>query len=199
MSKIKTIYILRHGQTDLNKMGMVQGRGVNASLNETGRAQAKDIAAHLKDVQFDRIYTSELKRTHETVEHFGEPKVALEGFDEISWGNQEGVKPTEASKTLYQQTLDQWRAGDLNANVGGGESPLEVKKRQQQAMDQVLSNGDQTILICMHGRAMRILVSWLLSYPLELMDGFEHSNCCYYKLTYLDGAFRVEHFNKGIR
>jgi broad specificity phosphatase PhoE len=36
----KELYIIRHGETDLNKQGIVQGRGINSDLNDTGRAQA---------------------------------------------------------------------------------------------------------------------------------------------------------------
>lgn len=186
------LFILRHGQTDLNLKGMVQGRGVNASLNETGRQQALKAFEHFKDHSFDHIYTSTLKRTHETVVHFDQKKIPLEGLDEISWGNQEGVVPTEQSKNLYAQTLEAWRKGDLQANVGGGESPLEVVERQKAAMEAVIENGGENVLICMHGRAMRILFSWLTESPLEEMDQFEHQNCCYYRLSYDGNSFTLE-------
>ncbi len=180
----KTLYILRHGQTDLNKKGMVQGRGVDSSLNERGREQARKTFEALKHIPFDQVYTSKLKRTHETVAHFDQSKVALEGFDEISWGSQEGVVPTDESKTLYAKTLEEWCAGNLNANLGGGESPIQVMNRQREAMKVVLEGDHSRVLICMHGRAMRILLSWLTNSPLEQMDQFEHANCCYYKLQY---------------
>lgn len=174
---------------------MVQGRGVDSSLNDVGQEQARQTYEGLKHILFDRIYTSLLKRTHETVAHFTQEKIALEGFDEISWGNQEGVVPTDESKSLYAQTVDEWCAGNLDANLGGGESPNQVMARQKEAMEVVLNSEHSTIMICMHGRAMRILLSWLLSYPLELMDQFEHGNCQYYKLIYTGNIFRVEEFN----
>ncbi|MBE7179132.1 MAG: histidine phosphatase family protein, partial [Mucilaginibacter polytrichastri] len=66
----KTLYIIRHGETELNKKGIVQGRGINASLNETGKRQAREFFEAYQDVPFDRIYTSTLQRTHQTVQHF---------------------------------------------------------------------------------------------------------------------------------
>ena len=186
----KTIYVLRHGQTDLNLKGMVQGRGVNSSLNDTGRQQALLTFQYFKDQVFDIIYTSSLKRTHETVSHFNQEKIELEGLDEISWGNQEGVVPTNESKTLYAETVKEWQNGNLDANLGGGESPRQVMERQKKAMEVVLSNGDKNILICMHGRAMRILLSWFTDTPMSKMDDFEHANCCYYKLEWT--PFRVD-------
>ena len=38
---MKEIYIIRHGETELNRLGIVQGRGVDSDLNDTGRAQAE--------------------------------------------------------------------------------------------------------------------------------------------------------------
>lgn len=36
----KTLYIVRHGQTELNRLGVVQGRGMDTDLNDEGRTQA---------------------------------------------------------------------------------------------------------------------------------------------------------------
>ena len=51
-------------------MGIVQGRGMDTELNEKGRAQAEAFYQAYKDVPFDKIYTSTLKRTHQTVQNF---------------------------------------------------------------------------------------------------------------------------------
>ncbi len=173
---------------------MVQGRGVDASLNDTGRSQAKKVFDALKGSSIDMIYTSKLIRTHETVQLFDVPKKAMEGFDEISWGSQEGVVPSVETRDLYWSVIQLWRKGQLDECVGGGESPNEVMKRQKIAMKEVMANGLDTSLISMHGRAMRILLCWLMNYPLQYMDGFEHQNCCYYKLRNKDGMFTIDEF-----
>ena len=67
---IKEIYIIRHGQTDFNVKQVVQGRGVNSDLNDTGLQQAKSFFDTYHPIDFDVIYTSKLKRTHQTVAHF---------------------------------------------------------------------------------------------------------------------------------
>ena len=66
----KTLYIIRHGQTDFNKQGIIQGRGINTDLNETGRKQGAAFFNAYKDIPFDKIYISELKRTQQTVQQF---------------------------------------------------------------------------------------------------------------------------------
>ena len=66
----KTIYLIRHGETDLNKRGVVQGRGMDTDLNDFGRKQSEAFYKAYKHVPFDKIYTSTLKRTHQTVKGF---------------------------------------------------------------------------------------------------------------------------------
>src|SRR4051812_42108163 len=98
---IKTIYIVRHGQTDLNKQGIVQGRGRDTNLNEEGRSQAQQFYKAYQHVAFDKIYISELKRTQQSIQPFidkGIPYEKLSGLDELAWGILEGKPSTPANK-----------------------------------------------------------------------------------------------------
>jgi broad specificity phosphatase PhoE len=84
----KTIYLIRHGETDYNRRGVVQGSGVDSDLNEMGRAQAMAFFQAYQHVPFQKIYISGLKRTYQTVESFielGMPYEKLTGLNEISW------------------------------------------------------------------------------------------------------------------
>ena len=65
---IKNLYIVRHGQTDLNKQGIVQGRGMDTELNAEGRLQADLFYRSHKEVPFDKIYISELRRTQQSIQ-----------------------------------------------------------------------------------------------------------------------------------
>ena len=178
---------------------MVQGRGIDASLNPKGQRQAALFFQKYQDTDFDKIYTSSLRRTRESVAGFirkGISVETLEGLDEISWGSQEGKEFDEVSSQLYHATVTKWVSGNLDANVGGGESPNEVMKRQKIAMKHIMGQSDeQLILICMHGRAMRILLSWLLGYELTLMDNFSHDNLGLYELTFTGSMFRLDRYN----
>jgi len=178
---------------------MVQGRGVDASLNETGISQASQVYEALKSIRFDAVFTSSLVRTHQTVKHFldaGLEHIELDGLDEISWGNQEGVKASQEAKNLYGNTVKAWRKGQLHLSVGGGETPVEVMNRQQKAWNQILEHPGDQFLVCMHGRAIRVLLSWLLGYPLNYMDGFPHQNCAYYKLIFRGSDYFIAEFNE---
>jgi len=191
----KTLYIIRHGQTDLNLRGIVQGRGVDTPLNETGRKQAEAFYAHYKDVHFDKIYISTLRRTRETVEPFiraGYSVESLSGLDEIGWGIYEGKEQTPEIIAGFEDLTTRWRNGELDACVEGGETPNQLAARQRQALNVILSRPEEkTILICMHGRAMRVFLSVLTNRDIALMDDFPHTNTALYKVHYRDGEFTI--------
>lgn len=181
-------------------MGMVQGSGINAPLNETGEKQAEAFYQAYKDLKFDKIYVSNLIRTEQSVQKFidaGTPYEVLSDLREISWGIQEGVAFTAETSTIYQQTAKAWRSGNIDARIEGGETPEEVARRQKKAFEYILSQpNEESILICTHGRAMRILFCWMLNYPLSHMDNFGHTNTGLYVVIYNDGQYRIDLLNK---
>ena len=195
----KKIYLVRHGQTDFNLQGIVQGSGVDSSLNDTGRAQARAFFQAYGDIKFDKIYTSKLRRTVESIQSFleaGIPQEAHSGLNEISWGTKEGQKITPKEDEYYHWMLNQWQLGNTSKRIEGGESPDEVAARQQPVIAHILSRShEETVLVCMHGRAMRILLCQLLNYPLKSMDIFEHENLCLYLLKYTGTMFRIDRHN----
>jgi len=195
----KKIYIVRHGQTDLNLRGIVQGSGVDSSLNDTGRAQASAFFDVYKHIPFAKVYTSALKRSQESVKLFidhGVPTEALVGLNEISWGRKEGQAITPEEDKYYHSVLNQWQQGNTSLRIEGGESPQDVVNRMKPAVDHIMSKEDEnTILICMHGRAIRILLCHLMNYPLKSMDMFEHENSCLYIVNYTGSMFHVELYN----
>jgi len=197
--KTKKIYLIRHGQTDFNLKGIVQGRGVDSSLNRLGRQQADDFYQKYHKVSFDKIYISSLRRTRETIQSFidlGIDYRSLDGLAEIHWGSKEGKPFDEKDHMEYQEVTNQWSLGNTAIGVDGGESPEQVLTRQQEALDHIMSNQqEETILICMHGRAMRIFMCLLLQYPLKYMHLFPHYNTGLYQLTHNGLYFRLDKAN----
>lgn len=177
----------------------MQGSGVDSSLNDTGRAQARAFYQAYGQLPFDKVYTSKLRRTVESVQLFmnaGVPQEAHAGLNEISWGTKEGQQITPEEDRYYHWILSQWQLGKTSMRIEGGESPEEVAARQGPAMDHIMSRKEEhTILICMHGRAMRILLCQLMKYPLKSMDLFEHENLCLYLLNFTGTMFRIEKHN----
>jgi probable phosphoglycerate mutase len=87
--------------------------------------------------------------------------------------------------------------GKIHDKFPGGESPVEVNERQVIALNKILSERDQfqNVLICMHGRALRLLLCHMLQLPLNNMDTFPHSNVSLYRLKYINGIFEMLDFN----
>jgi len=198
---IKTLYIVRHGQTDLNKQGIVQGRGRDTDLNKEGRRQADLFFRAYKHVPFDKIYVSELKRTQQSIQPFideGIPFEKLSGLDELAWGVLEGQPSTPANKAAFMKLLRGWLEGKLDTKFEGGESPNEVKVRQLEALQTIMSHPEEkTVLICMHGRALRLLMCILMNRPLTEMENYPHQNLVLYKVTWNGEKYEIADFNNA--
>jgi broad specificity phosphatase PhoE len=195
---IQQLYLLRHGQTDFNVQGIVQGSGINSDLNDRGREQAAQFWEAYQDTPFTRVYTSRLKRTQQSVHNFiakGIPHESYAALNEISWGTREGSRITPEEDAEYGQVLAGWKAGNDHARLPGGESPAEVAARQRPFIELLESQPtDEIVLVCLHGRALRVLLCQLMGYPLSCMDGFEHQNLCLYKLHYTGSRYTIRNF-----
>jgi probable phosphoglycerate mutase len=197
----KTLYIVRHGQTELNRQGIVQGRGMDTDLNDEGRRQARQFFEAYKTVPFKKIYISALKRTQQSVQSFIDldiPYQKLAGLDELAWGIHEGQPSTTQNKAAFLQIMRDWLDGKLDSKFEGGESPNEVEAREREALDVIMSHPDEkTVLICMHGRAMRLLLCILTNKPLTEMEAFPHQNLVLYKVVYDGEKFEIADFNNS--
>jgi broad specificity phosphatase PhoE len=195
----KVLYIVRHGQTDFNKRGIIQGRGIDTDLNDEGRKQAQLFYNAYKDVPFDKIYISELKRTQQSIQPFidkGIPFEKLPGLDELAWGVHEGQPSTPENKAAFLQIMRDWLDGKLDKKFEGGESPNEVKERQLEAISTIMSHPEEkTVLVCMHGRALRLILCVLTDKSLTEMDNFPHQNLILYKVEHDGSKFNIVDFN----
>ncbi len=192
--KTKKIYIIRHGQTDYNLKSIVQGKGIDASLNKNGIAQAQSFYEFYKSEGFEVVYTSTLKRTTESVASFikdGLRQVKLAGLDEIGWGVYEGVEANYEDKIFFKELTEKWAGGETSLAIDEGESPDEVALRQQKVIEILETSKEEKILICMHGRALRVFLTQLLALPIAGMDRFAHNNLCLYLVNYTNGTFNL--------
>ncbi|MCB0694692.1 MAG: histidine phosphatase family protein, partial [Saprospiraceae bacterium] len=120
----KEIYIIRHGETDLNRQGIVQGSGVDPSLNNTGRQQAESFFRMYHQHPFELVITSTLRRSRETVQSFIDlplPWMETPQINEISWGDHEGRPSEPWMVDAYQKMIARWAEGDLSAHLNNGE------------------------------------------------------------------------------
>lgn len=191
-----TLYVTRHGETDYNRDHIMQGSGVNTSLNETGRAQAEALAERLSDARIDAVYASTLIRARETAKivaapHEPIPYAYLDDLKEISWGVYEGTQPTKERKVAMQSIKEKWRSGQVDLPVEGGESPRQVERRARRAVDIIMeAHAGQHVLVVTHGRYMRIMLASLLyDHDLTQMPNVPHANTGLYVVRHHNGTF----------
>ena len=192
----KTIYLIRHGETEYNKRGIIQGSGINSDLNDKGKHQAQLFYMAYKHISFDKIYISELNRTYQSVAPLIEDKFVYEklgGLNEINWGIMEGAIPNSLNQLHYHQMIEDWKAGYLDKAIEKGETPMQMYNRQKLALEKIMAaENENTILVCMHGRAIRSFLCLLLNQPLSKMEEFYHTNLCLYVLEHQgNGRFEI--------
>ena len=153
---MKTLYLLRHGQTEFNVKKLVQGR-CDSPLTDLGRKQAGMAAAWLKDhdVIPDKVVSSPLGRAMDTAslvatELLG-PDAAVEpceGIIERSYGTfEEG--PHDALPT------DVWDPGE-DLVPFGGEGSKALQERMVATLTNIMgADGIETLLAVSHGSASR--------------------------------------------
>ena len=185
------LYIIRHAETEYNRKGIIQGSEVDSDINDVGDHQSESFYDYYKDVNFDKVYVSNLKRTFQTIKRFTENGVEyekLKEFNEISWGVNQGKSDDLKD---YAELIDSWLAGDLDNKFNEGESPNEMSVRLVKGFNKVLEDNHDTVLLCIHGRALRILLSKIIDNDLTKMDKYIHSNTGLYILEYRDGKYEI--------
>jgi broad specificity phosphatase PhoE len=199
MSEIR-LFIARHGETDYNKKGLLQGRGIDAPLNETGKKQAAALAGYLKRYKTDLLATSSMIRAWQTAE-FYQKKTSLDllkncDLDEMDFGNFEGVEYNKAAHDLDE--LNQaWKRGEVNLEIPGGESPRGVFNRANTVVESYIhSLKTGTVVLIVHGRLIRILLAEWLGYGLKNMDRIEHANGAVNQLRFNGNGFEPVYLNK---
>ncbi|MEM9921573.1 MAG: histidine phosphatase family protein [Bacteroidota bacterium] len=190
----KTIYIIRHGQTEFNKQHIIQGSGVDSSLNDTGQAQAKAFFRHYEEVSFDAVLVSGLIRTQQTVQPFidkGLPWEKWNEINEIGWGIHEGQKSEPWMVESYKQTIAAWGRGEFDASVEQGESAAKLAARLGTFVEHIKNRPEKQLLVCSHGRAMRCLMCVLQRQHLREMENYKHANTGLYKVDFQNGIFNI--------
>jgi 2,3-bisphosphoglycerate-dependent phosphoglycerate mutase len=156
------IYLARHGQTDWNAARRVQG-GTDTPLNATGVQQAQRLAARLKGIPLDAVYSSTLSRSKHTADivRGSTPLKSLPGLAEQQHGKFEGKLIDGSDPALLQEF--QRRTQDPTDALDGGESLNQLFERVRAAVQDIRKeHSSGTILIVGHGGANRMIVQELM-------------------------------------
>ena len=159
-----TVYVVRHGQTDWNREGRIQG-GTDNPLNTTGREQAAAMGRTLGEVRVDAVYVSSHQRARQTAEVF-EGRAPIRPMDELRerfFGKFDGANDKDAA------IVADWnkRRFTWDDAMEGGETLGSQSRRAEAALKQIQERHKDsgTVVIVGHGGINPLLVSHLIGVP----------------------------------
>lgn len=159
-----TVYVVRHGQTEWNREGRIQGATDNP-LNATGREQAASLGRTLADVQVDAVYTSSHQRARQTAAVFEgrAPIVAMDELRERSYGKFEGASEKDPAVVADWNARRKTWTDDME----GGEALEAQSRRAEAALRQIRERHKTggTLVLVAHGGINPLLVSHLTGIP----------------------------------
>lgn len=164
LEQLHRLCLVRHGETDWNRDGRLQGL-TDAALNERGRCQARALADRLRGASADGLYASPLSRAAETAailgEAFGRTPVPLDGLRERDVGVWGGLTYDEV-KVRFPGEWERVAAGE-DLPVGGGETKSEVTARMVATIDGIAAlHPGGTVYVVGHGLALKMFVCHVL-------------------------------------
>ena len=155
------IWLARHGETDANAEGRVQG-SLDPSLNDRGREQARALAEEAAPLGIRALYTSQLRRARETADIVGEalglePRVDAR-FAESFRGEWEGRLIAD----IKAEDPAGWE-GSMAVEPGfrfpGGESLEEHAARVEEGLADVARGPLPALVVCHGGSIRRVLAA----------------------------------------
>ncbi|HEU5243520.1 MAG TPA: histidine phosphatase family protein [Gaiellaceae bacterium] len=168
-----TLLLVRHGETDWNADGRLQGQ-TDRPLSDFGRRQARRLAGELDGEEFEAIYSSDLARARETAEILGEQLELVVALDrdlrEKDWGTWEGLTAVERDRVEFV-----------------GESIEAHQERILHALRRISERhpGEGRVLVVTHGGSMRRVQTAALGMALPVVE-----NCGRWLCACEDGSFR---------
>lgn len=164
ITKQLTFYFIRHGRTQWNEKGLMQGHG-DSPLTSEGIQGAQKTGLALQNITFTAAYSSCLQRTIDTAKHIiGSRNIPLfqhYGLNEHYFGSWEGVQ-IDSLRPLpeFQQMLTDPVAYKAESN--GGETYEALGERAMAALQDIIRIHDSgNILIVSHGHTLRLLIALL--------------------------------------
>ena len=164
------LVISRHTESEWNLLGKWTGL-TDVNLTDKGRNEARQIGEMLKGVEFDVIYTSEQKRTHQTLDGILEganhstetPRYAKKEINERDYGDLTGKNKWEVKEEIGEEAFRGIRRG-WDYPVPGGETLKDVYARVVPFFEDELlprlKNGENILLVA-HGNSIRALIKHL--------------------------------------
>ncbi|WP_112179862.1 MULTISPECIES: alpha-ribazole phosphatase [Paraliobacillus] len=174
------LYLIRHGQTDWNIVGTIQG-SKDVELNSTGISQAEELSKKIveTDYSFSKVYSSHQKRATKTAKILSDTTktecIEIKGLEEINLGEWEGLSWAEIQK-VYPSEFSEWYKNRRNTKPPGGESYQEMLMRVLKTLRKIVDSNEENILIVTHSAVIMCLQCYLTNTPFEEMTKFKTDN-----------------------
>jgi glucosyl-3-phosphoglycerate phosphatase len=195
----RRLLIWRHGRTEWNATGRMQGQS-DVALDETGIRQAHEAAPLLAAEQPDAIVSSDLTRARVTAEALAgllRLPVALDKrLRETYFGPWQGMTSEEIA-AAYPHEFAAWTRGE-HFSIAGAEKHAEVATRMVAGIEDALDATDGTLVVVTHGAAARRAVGALLGWPDEVVGKLGPlGNCRWTELRHTATGWRLHTHNAG--
>lgn len=193
------VILVRHGETEWNRLRRIQGGNSDTQLNQRGQKQAASLALRLKQEEIQAVYSSPLQRAQDTaraIAGYHQLPVGVEpSLKEIEVGELEGVSIAEVGKHL-SQLLIRHSQGEELPKIPGGESLTEVQQRVWGTIQRLVSrHGDGVLVVVSHYFSILTAVCSVLNLPLSQIDRLRLKSASISILTFDEQATRLTLFN----
>jgi glucosyl-3-phosphoglycerate phosphatase len=203
---LRRLILLRHGQTDYNVDGRMQGH-IDSNLTTEGHDQAAAAAPVLAELAPDRVISSDLRRAVDTAEVVAAACGLPVKFDprlrETHLGHWQGRTVAEIDRD-YPGAIAEWRSDPAWAPPGG-ESRIAVVARSRPVVDELeaeyADTRSETVLLVAHGGMIAGLVTGLMDLPPSTWPSFGGlGNCRWAVLARRDDhpRWRLAGYNIGV-
>lgn len=161
-----TLVLVRHGQSQWNLENRFTG-WVDVPITPLGAQEAERAGKALKDIRFDKAYTSELKRAQQTLElilqQLGRPDLPIEkdkALNERHYGDLQGLDKGETAKKYGDAQVHVWRRS-FDVRPPGGESLKDTADRTLPYFESKIlpeAKAGRSVLVAAHGNSLRAIV-----------------------------------------
>lgn len=161
----RILFLFRHGETDWNREGRLQGH-TDTALNATGLAQAKALSETLRPHRLDAVVSSDLTRARTTAQIVAEaldlPLFTDAGLRETNVGAAEGLLWSDAKTRFGEGLTERWYS-DGDVAFPGGETGIETRIRGLAALRRFVAEQPfRRIGVSTHGAMVRQLMKHAL-------------------------------------
>jgi|SRR3989344_1492276 len=189
------VYLIRHGETDFNKQNKEWGQDNETHLNDWGILQSNKLAETLKNINFDKLFSSDLKRAMQTSQKISEicnvkiiPDKRLREYDpgEVDPSSEEWI---ERYKEMLESGMSKY-----DIRPFGRENIWDLIKRIQSFLED-MQKEEGTIAVIAHSGVNAVFMN--LSQGREKNDflSIKQDNACLNILEFLGGKWKIKVVN----